>query len=33
MGKREDVKVLKDFISKVIPRKRLGYMKKKAVVE
>jgi hypothetical protein len=31
MGREEDVKVLKEFISKIMPRRKLGYMKKKRV--
>ena len=31
MGREEDVKVLKEFVSRIIPRKKLGYMKKKYV--
>ncbi|WP_272914408.1 hypothetical protein [Candidatus Methanodesulfokora washburnensis] len=31
MTKEEDVRVLKEFVSKIIPRRKLGYMKKKHV--
>jgi hypothetical protein len=31
MGREEDVKVLKEFISRIMPRRKLGYMKKKCV--
>jgi len=33
MGKREEVEVIKKFVSKRIPRRKLGYMKKKLVVK
>jgi hypothetical protein len=28
---REDLKVLKEYISRVLPRKKLGYMRKKGL--
>jgi hypothetical protein len=31
MTKEEDVRVLKEFVSKIIPRRKLGYMRKKYV--
>ncbi len=33
MGTEEDVKVIKEHVSKRIPRKKLGYMKKIMVVK
>jgi len=31
--RREEIRVLREFVSKFIPRRRLGYMKKKRVIE
>jgi len=31
--RREEIMILKEFVSKLIPRRRLGYMKKKMVIE
>jgi len=32
MGREGDVKALREFISKIVPHRRLGYMRKKSVV-
>ncbi len=32
-GRKEDIELLKKWVSKQIPRRRLGYMRKKLVVE
>ena len=31
--RREEIRVLREFVSKLIPMRRLGYMKKKMVIE
>jgi len=33
MGTEEDVKVIKEHVSKRIPRRKLGYMKKITVIK
>jgi hypothetical protein len=32
MRREGDVKALREFISKIVPHRRLGYMRKKSVV-
>lgn len=33
MSGREEAKVLREFLSKIMPIRRLGYMKKKLVIK
>lgn len=33
MSGREEVKVLREFLSKIMPVRKLGYMKKKLVIK